>query len=388
MIKTGLQLLLDENLAKIKKTRLGIVVNQTSVDSNLRHAINIFHEHKDIKLTALFGPQHGIRGETQDNMIEWEGFVDPYTKLPVYSLYGKTRQPTSEMLKDVDTLIFDIQDIGSKYYTFIYTMSYVMQSCAKYKKKFIVLDRPNPITGKFVEGCVTQRDYTSFVGLHPIVIRHGMTIGELALLFNKEFNINCDLEVIKMVGWKRDMWFEETGLHWVMPSPNMPTLNTAIVYPGMCLIEGTTLSEGRGTTKPFELFGAPYIDPFALIKRLEAENLDGVIFRPAYFLPTFQKWFGKLCGGLQIHITDRNKYKSVLTAVAVIKCINELYPKQFKWKEPPYEYEYKNLPFDTLAGNSKLRTLIEKGASLQEIELSWQKEQDEFKKIREKYLLY
>ncbi len=388
MVKTGLEELLNNQIKKIKGYRIGLVVNPSSVDSKLNHAINLFLDNKDVRLTTLFGPQHGIRGETQDNMIEWEGFTDRQTGLPVFSLYGKTRKPTKKMLKDVDILVFDIQDIGAKYYTFIYTMSYVMQGAKKCNKKVLILDRPNPITGNILEGFITKENLKSFVGLHPIIIRHGMTIGELALLFNKEFKINCDLDVIKMSGWKRNTWFDETDLPWIMPSPNIPILNSAIVYPGMCLLEGTNLSEGRGTTRPFEIFGAPFIDPYKLHKNLQEQKLEGVIFRPLYFQPTFQKWYGKLCGGVQIHIVDRNKYKSLKTAIAILKTVFSLYPKNFEWRKPPYEYEYKKLPFDILAGNNILRNLIEKNASLNEIEALMEKEVEKFNTIREHYLLY
>lgn len=387
-VKTGLEFLLDNIPTKLKGARVGLIINPTSVNSKLILSINLLFREKKVRLCKLFGPQHGIRGETQDNMIEWEGFRDPITKLPVYSLYGKTRKPTKKMLDDLDVLIFDIQDIGAKYYTFIYTMSYVMQSAKKYGKKFIVLDRPNPITGSITEGCITNKSFKSFVGLHPIIIRHGMTVAELASMFNHEFKINCDLEIIKMTGWKRKMWYDETSLPWIMPSPNISTLNSAIVYPGMCLLEGTNLSEGRGTTRPFEIFGAPFIEPEKLFKKMREEKLPGCIFRPLFFQPTFNKWLGKLCGGLQIHLTDRNEYKSVLTAIAIIKNIYELYPKRFKWKEPPYEYELNKLPFDILIGNNQIRKMIEEGRSISEIEGSWEKELEMFKKLRKKYLLY
>lgn len=388
MVKTGLEILIEKRMELIRGKRIGLVVNPTSVNRKLVHAINILKERTDINLTTLFGPQHGIRGETQDNMIEWEGFVDPFTKLPVYSLYGQHRKPTGKMFANLDAVLFDIQDIGAKYYTFIYTMSYVMQACKEFNKKFIVLDRPNPITGTIIEGPVTRDGFTSFVGLHPIIIRHGMTVAELALLFQNEFSIKCDMEIVKMEGWKRSMWYDETMLPWIIPSPNMPTLESALVYPGMCLLEGTNLSEGRGTTKPFELFGAPFIDPYQLYNKMTEYELPGLIFRPVYFQPTFQKWFGQLCGGLQIHIIDRNAYKSVITAVSIIKAIRDLYPREFKWKEPPYEYEYKKLPFDILAGSDSVREMIESGYSLPEIEESWNNDTNLFIKIRTKYLLY
>jgi uncharacterized protein YbbC (DUF1343 family) len=321
-------------------------------------------------------------------MVEWEGFFDPQTGLPVYSLYGHKRKPEPEMLKDIDVLAIDLQDIGSRYYTFIWTMELCMQACLECNKSVVVLDRPNPINGLSAEGAALDMSFASFVGQRPLPIRHALTVGEIASYLKNEFYPSLDLHIIKMQGWKRNMWFDQTKLPWVMPSPNMPTLDTAIVYPGMCLLEGTNLSEGRGTTRPFEIFGSPFIEPDILIKRLKEFKLSGVVFRPMYFLPTFQKHAGKLCGGSQIHVIDRNKFRPFKTGVAILKAVSDLYPEQFRWKEPPYEYETQKMPIDILAGTDRLRRDIEKGENIKNMESWWSSETKVFEKIRKKYLLY
>jgi len=388
IVKSGLEVFFKDHLKKFKGKRVGLIVNQASITHDYKHAIDLFSGNKTIKLAALFGPQHGIYGNTQDNMITWKGFTHPQLKIPVYSLYGETRIPTKEMLSDLDLLIFDLQDVGTRIYTFIYTMANAMKACAEFGKKFIVLDRPNPINGAIVEGNVLEEEFSSFVGMYPIPVRHGMTVGELAKLFNEEFKINADLEIIPMNGWKRNMWFDDTGLPWVLPSPNMPLLETSIVFPGTVHLEGTNISEGRGTTRPFEIIGAPFIDPDKLIKALRKENLKGVFFRPHYFEPTFNKWKGELCGGLQIHVLNRNTFKPVIAGIAIIKAIYKLYPEFFKWKEPPYEYVHDKLPFDVIAGTDKLRNQIMTGLPSEEIEASWKKNLSSFLKIRDRYLFY
>src|SRR5581483_8661066 len=391
-MKLGLETLFDSHLDLLKGSRVGLVVNPSSVNRSFDHAADLFANRKEFQLTALFGPQHGIRGETQDNMIEWEGYRDPRTGIPVYSLYGETRVPTPEMLQNVDTLVFDMQDVGTRIYTFIYTMAHCMQACKRDGKRIVVLDRPNPINGRDLEGNVLERDYASFVGLFPIPTRHGMTTAELAQLFNKEFGINCDLTIVPMEGWARSNWFDETDAPWVIPSPNMPTLDSATVFPGTVHVEGTMVSEARGTTRPFEFVGAPYVDPDTLVQDLRQEAstglLPGVHFRPHYFQPTFQKHAGRLCGGLQMHILDRNAFKPVLTGVAIIRSIYKLYTESFEWKQPPYEYVYDKNPFDVIAGTGTLRAQIEKGTPLGEIEASWQSGLDSFRSRRLKYLLY
>jgi uncharacterized protein YbbC (DUF1343 family) len=329
-----------------------------------------------------------MRGETQDNMIEWQTFHDQTTGLPVQSLYGETRKPTPEMLSNIDTLVFDLQDVGARVYTFIYTMALAMEACRESGKRFIVLDRPNPINGVQIEGNVLEPGFESFVGMFPIPMRHGMTVGELALMFNQEFGMGCELEVVKMEGWRREMWFDETGLPWVMPSPNMPTLDTAVVYPGSVFFEGTNVSEGRGTTRPFEIIGAPFIDPRVLIEELRRDCLPGVVFRPVYFEPTFHKFAGCLCGGVQIHLTDRNVFKPAITCVAIISAILRLYPNEFAWKQPPYEYVYDKLPFDAINGGSRLREQIEARTPLPEIEEGWRMDLKEFVGQRETFPLY
>jgi uncharacterized protein YbbC (DUF1343 family) len=374
---------------KLKGSRVGLLVHPSSVNKKLSPAFSILLRSKKCELKALFGPQHGIRGETQDNMAEWEGFVDPLTRLPVHSLYGHTRKPEPAMFKDIDVLVVDIQDVGSRYYTFIWTMELCMQACLEMNKSLVILDRPNPIGGFRTEGPVLHEEYASFVGQRPLPIRHGMTTGEIGNYFYNEFYPSLDFHIIPMEDWKRKMWFDETCLPWVMPSPNMPTLDTATVYPGMCLLEGTNVSEGRGTTKPFEIFGAPFIEPEHLVSCLGDLNLPGVVFRPLYFQPTFQKHAGQLCGGAQIHIINRNLFRPFKTGVAIIKTTNTLYSQQFAWKQPPYEYEREKLPIDILAGTDRLRRDIEKGTQLDKMEAWWEEQStDVNKKFRKRYLLY
>ena len=387
-IQIGLERILSDEISKIKGARIGLICNPSAINQKIIHAFDLFYEHKDFELKAIFGPQHGARAEKQDNMIESKDQVDPYTGLPIYSLYSSTRKPTEQMVKDLDILVFDLQDVGSRYYTFIYTMALAMEACMEFNKKMVVLDRPNPIGGIAVQGNILQMHLKSFVGMFPIAVRHGMTVGELAQMIQKEFNVNCDLEVVPMKGWNREMYFDDTGLPWVIPSPNMPTLDTAIVYPGMCLLEGTQLSEGRGTTRPFEIFGAPYIDPWKLLPKMEAHKLKGVFFRPCNFEPTFNKYQGEVCGGFQIHVTDRKTFNPYLTALAILREVKALYPKKFAWKGPPYEYEYKKLPIDILSGDSRIREFIEQGKPLNDFPALWENELEAFKKKRKKYLLY
>ena len=373
----------------LKGSRVGLLVHTASLNKRLDHAVNLLSKSRKLELKALFGPQHGIHGETQDNMVEWEGFIDKQTELPVFSLYGKTRKPEPEMYKDIDAIVIDIQDVGSRYYTFIWTMELCMQACLELNKSMVILDRPNPIGGHITEGPVLDTAFSSFVGQRPLPVRHGMTIGEIGNYFRNEFYPSLNFYVITMHGWKRKLWFDETGLLWVMPSPNMPSLNTATVYPGMCLLEGTNLSEGRGTTLPFEIFGAPFIDPHTLVKYLNEFRLPGVVFRPMYFQPTFQKHTGKLCGGAQIHVIKRERFKPFKTGVAIIKTTHDLYAEQFSWRKPPYEYETERMPIDILAGTDRLRKNIEKGEDLEKMEEWWQDQCMEFNRLfRKKYLTY
>ncbi len=388
-IQVGLDIFEKNWPKKLKDSRVGLLAHPASINKKLEHAVDLFMKSKKIELKALFGPQHGIYGETQDNMVEWEGFLDTRTGLPVFSLYGHTRKPDPSMLKNIDILVIDIQDVGSRYYTFIWTMELCMQACLEMNKAIVILDRPNPLGGHIAEGPILDMTYASFVGLRPLPIRHGMTIGEIGTYLRNEFYPSLDFHVIPIHGWRRKMWFDETGLPWVMPSPNMPTLDTATVYPGLCLLEGTNLSEGRGTTRPFEIFGAPFIEPERLVKGLKEFNLPGVIFRPMYFQPTFQKYAGKLCGGIQIHLINRERFKPFQTGVAILKIIRDLYPEHFEWKQPPYEYEIEKMPIDILAGTERLRQDIEKGENLEHMEEWWEKKCSQFNKvIRKKYLIY
>jgi uncharacterized protein YbbC (DUF1343 family) len=388
-MKTGLDLFEMAWPERLNGSRAGLLVHPASVNSGLEDITGIFLRSGKLEIKALFGPQHGIRGETQDNMVEWRGFRDKKTNLPVFSLYSRTRKPEPSMLRDIDVLVVDIQDVGSRYYTFIWTLELCMQACVETEKSVVVLDRPNPVGGLRTEGPVLDMTYGSFVGRRPLPVRHGMTIGEIGFYLRDTFYPSLNFHVIPMRGWKRKMWFDETGLPWIMPSPNMPTLDTAIVYPGMCLLEGTNISEGRGTTRPFELFGAPFIDPEALAKRLEEFRLAGVVFRPLHFKPTFQKYSGILCGGAQLHVTNRERFRPFRTGVAVLKTVYELYPGYFRWRKPPYEYETKKLPIDILAGTDRLRRDIEKGVSLDMMEEWWKEQCSGFqRRVRRNYMIY
>jgi uncharacterized protein YbbC (DUF1343 family) len=387
-IKLGLETLLEQPSRYLGSERVGLICNQASVDHGFRHAADRLYEHPDVNLRALFGPQHGIRGDVQDNMIETDHAVDAATGLPIYSLYSETREPTEAMLKDVDVLVFDMQDVGCRIYTFAYTMANSMVAAKRFGKKVIVCDRPNPINGRDVAGNVLETEQASFVGLYSMPTRHGMTLGELAQLFNDKFGIACDLSVIAMEGWDRDCWLDETDTPWVLPSPNIPTLDSATVFPGTVHFEGTQISEGRGTTRPFELIGAPYIDPEKYAQRLNDLDFPGVYFRSCVFRPTFQKHGGVSCGGVQIHVIDRSAFEPVSAGVAMVKVAYELYPEEFRWKEPPYEYVYDRNPFDVIAGTSRTREVIESGGSIEDLWSWWATNLEEFKKVREAYLLY
>ncbi|HUI46534.1 MAG TPA: DUF1343 domain-containing protein [Nitrospirota bacterium] len=387
-VLTGLDLVDQQWPKDLQGARVGLAAHPASVNRRFEHAIDVFQWTKKFRLTALFGPQHGIHGQTQDNMVEWEGFRDPATGLPVFSLYGQVRKPVHSMLEHCDVLAIDLQDVGSRYYTFIWTMDLCMQACREHGKTVIILDRPNPIGGRLVEGPVLDPAYASFVGLKPLPVRHGMTIAEIGSYLHRGYYPDLDFRILPMRGWKRSLWFNDTTLPWVMPSPNMPTLDTALVYPGMCLMEGTNISEGRGTTRPFEIFGAPFIHPHTIIKVLKESKLPGVEFRPVHFQPTFQKHAHTLCGGAQIHVTNREKFQPFKTGVAILKAIHNTYPRDFRWKEPPYEYEEVNLPIDILAGSDKLRKDIESWKDLDAMEKWWREETTEFEKVRRKFLLY
>ncbi|PYI93128.1 MAG: DUF1343 domain-containing protein [Verrucomicrobia bacterium] len=346
-----LEELWPENLSG---ARIGALLHPASVSATLEHAAKIFERNagKLFWLRALFGPQHGYLGQTQDNMIEWQSYEHPRLGIPVFSLYGEHREPTASMLENLDALVIDLQDVGARYYTFVWTMFLCLRACEKARIDVVVLDRPNPINGLTTEGPVLDPAFRSFVGMHPLPVRHGRTIGELAEQFRQEAFPRCRLTVLPMKGWERAMWFDETGLPWVMPSPNMPTLETATVYPGMCLLEGTNISEGRGTTRPFEIFGAPVIDAETLTRELNQLRLPGVHFRENWFQPSFHKFAGEICGGAQVHVTNRDLFTPYRTGIEIIRTIRRMSGDSFAWKQPPYEYEYERLPIEVLLGGS------------------------------------
>jgi uncharacterized protein YbbC (DUF1343 family) len=382
----GLRRLLDRP-EPVRGLRVGLVVNPSSIAPDLEHASVALCRRRGVKVTALFGPEHGIAADAQD-LVEVGHSRDRETGLPVYSLYGETRVPTREMLAGVDAMVYDVQDVGSRYYTFVYTMLHVMEACARERKRVVVLDRPNPIGGDAVDGNVLDPAYRSFVGMHPLAVRHGMTAGELALLFREELALDVDLHVVPMKGWRRAMAYEDTGLPWVMPSPNIPTVDTAFVYPGGCLVEGTNLSEGRGTTRPFELVGAPWLDGHALARALEKEHLPGVGFRAAAFTPTFQKHAGELCHGVQLHVLDRRRFPAFLAYLLLVQHARGQDPGRFAWRDPPYEYEHVRLPIDILCGTDRIRKAIEAGASPKRLVPGWRKELAGFRRRRARHLLY
>lgn len=383
-MKAGLQVLLERLLEVVKNRRVGVVTNQTGVTGDMRHIADVLHESPKVELVALFGPEHGIRGDVQDGLAI-ESYVDERTGLSVYSLYGEARKPASEMLSSIDVLLFDIQDVGARYYTYAYTMSYVMEAAAEVGIPFVVLDRPNPINGVSVEGNILDPKFKSLVGRYPIPVRHGMTVGELATLFNVEHGIDSDLEVIGMEGWSRDMWFDQTGLVWVQPSPNIPTLDTAVVYPGMCLLEGTNVSEARGTTKPFELAGAPWVESSRLIDELRSRSIPGVLFRQAYFTPAFSKYSGKGCNGVQLHVTNRCLFKPFETGLHLLDAIRRLHADKFEWikKESGSGYS-----FDMLAGTDRIRRQLCDGVPVTDIVDGFKEELAEFMELRRECLLY
>jgi uncharacterized protein YbbC (DUF1343 family) len=388
-VRPGLEVLIDDPQPILGK-RIGLVTNQSAITSDLRHSVRLLHAGRGWELTTLFGPEHGIWGEAQD-MAHVDHSTDPVTGLDVYSLYGASQEqltPSADVLKGLDALVIDLQDIGSRYYTFIYTMALCMRAAAPHGVRVIVLDRPNPIDGIHLEGNIRDEKYSSFVGMFPLPTRHGMTAGELARYFNARFNLGCDLLVVPMQGWRRQMWWGDTGIPWVIPSPNMPTVFTATVYPGMCLIEGTNLSEGRGTTHPFEFYGAPWLDPFVLADELNHLDLPGIRFRPHFFLPTFQKHAGQVCGGVELHVTDRRIFEPYRTGLWCIKVAHDLNPEKFDWRREPYEFEADRLAIDLLAGTNRYREMIEAGADPDEWVREWEHPLREFARSREEFLLY
>ncbi len=386
-VRTGLETLFHDQSRLLKGKRVGLIVHQASVDGSFQHAIDLFHSLRSARLCALFAPEHGLWGAAQDH-ARIPSTRDPRTGCPVWSLYGRRRAPAAEMLRDLDLLVLDLQDVGARYYTFAWTMALSLAVCGRAGIPLLVLDRPNPLGGRLVEGNVLDPRFASFVGLYPIPTVHGMTMGELARLFNERFRLRGRLQVVPMRGWRREMTWEETGLPWVVPSPNMPTPDTARVYPGACLVEGTNLSEGRGTTRPFEYVGAPFIDPHELAGALNKQNLPGVHFRPCYFQPTFHKYTPQLCGGIQWHVLDPARFKPYLTGLAVVAAARQLAPKRFAWRKPPYEFERRRLPIDLLCGSDTIRRQIETNRPLRQIEASWQRDLAAFKRLRQRFLLY
>jgi len=385
-VRLGSERLLDSST--LDGQRVGIVCNPASVDSELRHIADRLLAHPRARLAAIFGPQHGFRSDVQDNMIETPHGADEVRRVPVYSLYSDTREPTADMLRDLDVLVIDLQDVGVRIYTYIYTMANCLKAARRHGVKVIVCDRPNPIDGVDVEGMVLVPGFESFVGMYPIPMRHGMTIAEVARLFNEHFGIGADLDVVTMEGWRREMYFDATGLTWIMSSPNIPTADTTLVYPGTVLFEGAIISEGRGTTRPFELVGAPWIVAERFADAMNRRELPGVLFRPVVFEPTFHKHARERCGGCQIHVRDRRTFRPVESAVALLEAFRAADPARFGWRQPPYEYEHERLPIDVLAGSPQLREQLERGVPAGEIARSWLPAVAEFSRVRERFLLY
>jgi len=381
MVITGLESILNNFPKELKGKRIGILCHASSITRDFEHISEIFYNWKDCKLSALFGPQHGIHGQTQDNMIEWQSQNHPVFHIPLYSLYGNHRKPDPEMLDGIDVLLIDLQDVGARLYTYIWTVKLCMEACAEAGKPVWLLDRPNPISRLSVDGPVLKKEYFTFVGGASIPLCHRMTIGEMALWIKIHYYPDCDLNVVWMKNWRRSSLFSDTQLPWVLPSPNIPTLQSALVYPGTVLIEALNLSEGRGTTIPFELFGAPFIDSEKLKKNLKARNIEGCTFRSHDFIPTFHKFSGELCYGLQIHITDIDRFKPVATALEIFDAIiRTTEPGSLKFKLPPYEYEYNLIPFDILSGDSGMRESLLAGNSLKVEKERWAHEIEEFRK--------
>lgn len=388
-VQTGLQVLQRKEWAELRGKRVGAIVNPTSVDGGFRHLADLL-AHSGARLAALFGPEHGIRGEAQ--YMEAVGAAkDPRTGVPVHSLYGHTFEslsPRPEWLEGLDVLVFDIQDVGSRYYTYVYTMALAMKAAAQAKVAFHVLDRPNPLNGVQLEGNLLGERYRSFVGLYPLTNRHGMTAGELARMFNQEEGFGCELTVTACENWSRATFWDQTGLPFIPPSPNMPTADTALVYPGMCLLEGTNISEGRGTCRPFELFGAPWLDADAVVERLSREGLPGVRFRAAGFTPTFDKYRGESCSGAMIHVTDRHAFLPLRTAIAIVKVARELGGERFAWRKDAYEFVEDIPAFDLLCGTDQVRLGLEEGRSLDGLTAGFAADEQRFRERREHYLLY
>lgn len=391
-MKLGLDILLANQRELLRGKKLGLLGHQASLNVKGRHAVDLlFEEKKEWRLTTLFGPEHGITTQAQDMMAVESGVHQP-TGLPLHSLYGhseKSLRPQKQMFKEVDCLVIDIQDIGARYYTYIWTICLCMEVCAKYKKPVVLCDRPNPLNGITIEGEVNEKGYTSFVGLYPLPVRHAMTIGEMARFINDTFDLNCELTVVPMEGWQREWYWDQTGIAWKNPSPNMRSPTQALLYPGTCLFEGTNLSEGRGTDTPFEWIGAPFVDSQEAISLLSDFPLGGVAFEPAAFTPTLQKWAGQKCNGVRIRVTDRDAFKPYATGIALVWAFYSLYAeKGFQWRMEPYEFVEDIPAIDLLTGGTTVRSGIEKHLPLSEI-LEWVGEPSaSFLRQRTPYLLY
>jgi len=394
-VRTGLDRLLTDELALIAGKRIGLICNASSITSDLRHAADVLAGRDDLELVQLFGPEHGIRGDAQDMIAVAGGKTDRLTGLPLHSLYGQRESslwPPESLLQDLDVLVFDIQDVGARYYTYVYTMAHAMEVAGRVGVPVVVCDRPNPIGGHLVEGNVVQDGYRSFVGRYRLPNRHGMTAGELAGFFRGEEGISCETTVVTVDGWRRSTWFEDTGLPWVLPSPNMPTVDTALVYPGGCFFEGTLLSEGRGHTRPFEIVGAPFIDgnrwAAEATKELADAGYTGFHLRPLVFRPTFHKHHGQSCGGVQIHVTDREAFRPVMVSVALLKAAWRCWPAESRWRTLTYEFVADPIAIDLLGGSDRLRLEVERDVPLEEIQQRWDEERADFDVARAKYLLY
>jgi uncharacterized protein YbbC (DUF1343 family) len=388
MISIGLEHLLAGDGRSLAGRRLGLLSNQASTDRHLRHARLLLQQRFGRGLTCLFSPQHGFFAEKQDNMVESGHSVDAETGLPLFSLYGDSRRPTPEMFAHIDVLLIDLVDVGTRVYTFLYTMAYCLEEAARRAIRVVVLDRPNPTGGEAVEGNILRPECASFVGLYPLPMRHGLTFGELARFINAEATIDCDLEIVPMLGWQRSMRFRDTGFPWVFPSPNMPTPETALVYPGQVIWEGTNVSEGRGTTLPFELVGAPYWDCRHILAALESTPLPGCCLRPLVFEPTSGKWAGQACAGFQLHVTDGAAFRPYRTSLALLQAVLRLYPDQFHYKQPPYEYEFDRLPLDLILGDGEVRRQLEAGTPVLALEEGWHRELEVFEERRRRCFLY
>jgi uncharacterized protein YbbC (DUF1343 family) len=384
-VTLGSEVLFDKGL--LAGRTVGLVSNPASIDASFCHVVERA-ERAGVRIGALFGPQHGFRSDLQENMIESPHGSDARRRIPVFSLYSETREPTAEMLAGLDALVIDLQDVGTRIYTYIYTMANCLRAARRHGLPVVVCDRPNPIGGVAVEGPMLEPGFESFVGQYPIPMRHGLTVGEAARLFNDQFGIGAKLEVVAMQGWQRRQWFDQTGLPWVMPSPNLPTLESAVVYPGTVLFEGTNVSEGRGTTRPFELVGAPWVDAEPFAAAMNARRLPGVHFRPAVFEPTFHKHAGVSCGGCQIHVTDREAFQPVAAGVALLEAFRETDPQAFAWREPPYEYEAVKPPIDILSGSSRLREVLDGAGRAADLAEAWPDALQDFQAIRGRVLLY